>query len=199
MLSQIKNLVFDVGGVIILIKKINFVRFNKKLGLPPGTLENIVKTCSRRAVVDKNFDERRFFEKNFAHTLKWRDYNQILRLWFKTERLNARLIRWIQSKRKNYRIILLTNYTAALTWRLEKKFKIAHHFDQIFNSADIGITKPNPKIFKHLLKTIKAEVGECLFVDDQKKNIEVAKKLGFKTIWFRNNREFFARAERLGN
>ena len=198
MQGRIKNLVFDVGGVIILIGKINFIRFDKKLGLPAGTLENIVKTCSRRAVTDNRFDERRFFEKRFAGLLGWRDYNRILQLWFDTERLNTGLIRWIGSKRKNYRIILLTNYTVALTWRLKKKFRIAHYFDRIFNSVDIGITKPDPKIFKHFLKTIKAKAGECLFVDDQKKNIGAAKKLGFKTIWFKNNREFLAKARRLG-
>lgn len=197
MQKKIKNLIFDVGGVLIFIKKIKFSRFDKKFGLPRGTIKRILKASSKRIVVDKHFDEFLFFKKKFSHLLNWHDYYQILKRWFATERLNKWLIRWIECKRKTYRIILLTNYTAALEWRLEKKFRIAHHFDHIFNSANIGIAKPNPKIFRHLLKNIKTKAGECLFVDNKGKNIETAKKLGFQTILFKNNRQFRERVRKL--
>jgi len=197
MQSKIKNLIFDVGGVLIFIKKIEFSRLDKKFGLPRGTIKRIFKASSKRVVVDKHFDESIFFKQNFSHLLNWHDYHQILKQWLATERLNKWLVGWIKRKRKNYRIILLTNYTAALEWRLEKKFKIAHHFDHVFNSADIGIAKPNPRIFRHLLRNIKAKAGECLFVDNKEKNIETAEKLGFQTILFKNNRQFRERLRKL--
>lgn len=194
--KTIKNLIFDVGGVVIFIKKINFALLDRKFKLPAGTIERIIRACSRQAVINKNFNERIFFEKRFPRLLSWKNYYRILLEWFATERLNRWLIRWVERKRKTHRIILLTNYTAKLKWRLEKKFRIAHHFDSIFNSADIGIIKPNRGIFRYLLKNIKAKAGECLFVDDKEINIKTAKKLGFKTILFKNNQQFKKQARK---
>ena len=192
-----KNLIFDVGGVVIFIKQIDFARLDKKFNLRAGMLKSIIRICSKQVVVNRNFSERHFFEKRFSHLLNWQDYHQVLLKWFATEKLNRWLIRWIERNRENYRIILLTNNTARLKWRLEKKFKVAHHFDHVFNSANLGVRKPDPKIFKHLLKRAGAKARDCLFVDDKIENIKTARKLGFKTIWFKNNQQFLTQFKKL--
>lgn len=194
--TKIRNLIFDLGGVVVLIRPTDFAQPDKKFGLPRGTIRNIIKTCTRQAVKRRQFNERRFFEKRFSHLLPWKAYADILRRWFATEHVNAWLIRWIERKKKYYRIYLLTNQTGDLPLRLKKKYRIVRHFDRVFNSSEIGIAKPDPRIFRHLLRSLKVSAAECLLIDDKLKNILIADRLGFHTIIFKNNRQFAERVRK---
>lgn len=189
--QKIKNLIFDVGGVIILNKKINFLKFDKKFALPEGTVERIVMSCFRGKTADKNFNENLFFQKNFSSTLSWKNYQEIFKEIFESEKVNKSLLNWIKKRKKDCKIHLLTNNTAALNRLLKEKFKIDDLFDSVFNSAEIGLAKPDSKFFKYLLKTIKADSKECLFVDDKIENINTARELGFTAILFESNKKFF--------
>jgi len=115
---------------------------------------------------------------------------------FESERVNRTLVSWIQRKKKNYLICALTNNTAILNRLLKKKFKIYHIFDHIFNSAKMGLAKPDPKFFRYVLKKLKAKPKECLFFDNNPENTKTAKNLGFSTITFFNNRDFFKKIKK---
>ena len=198
MKQKIKNLIFDVGGVIILTKKVDFSKFDKMFSLRAGTMEKIVRTCFSKKMTDKDFDEKSFFEENFSHLLSWTDYQKILERIYKTEKTNKPLLNWIKKKKKTYKMFLLTNNTAALKPLLKEKFKIDHLFNFVFNSAEIGLAKPDPKLFEYLLKKIKTSPRECLFIDDKPENIEVARKIGFLSILFENNKKFLTKMRELG-
>jgi epoxide hydrolase-like predicted phosphatase len=116
---------------------------------------------------------------------------------FESERVNKFLTSWIRGKKKNYKICALTNNTAILNRLLKKKFKIYHIFDHIFNSAKMGLAKPDPKFFRYVLKKLKAKPKECFFIDNNPENIKTAKNLGFSTITFFNNRDFFKKIKKL--
>jgi len=194
---RIKNLIFDLGGVIILAERVNFSKFNKEFSLRRGTIEKIVKTCFNKKMIDKNFDERLFFKENFSRFLSWLDYQKILEKIHRTERVNKSLLNWIKKKKREYKIFLLTNNTVALNHLLKEKFKIKNFFDLVFNSAKIGLAKPDSKLFEYLLEKIGASSKECLFVDDNPKNIKSARNIGFLAILFKNNKEFLARIQEL--
>jgi epoxide hydrolase-like predicted phosphatase len=189
--AKIENLIFDIGGVIVLSKKIDFTKFDKKWSLPNGTVKKIVDICFKKMSLDKNFNLREYFKKNFSHLLSFEQYQKITNLLFQNERINKTLVSWIHRKRKKYITCLLTNNTAILKRLLKKRFKIFDDFDYIFNSADIGLSKPNPKFFKYVLKILQTTPQKCLFIDNNSINVEVAKNLGFNAILFTTNKEFF--------
>lgn len=58
--------------------------------------------------------------------------------------------------------------------------------DAFICSCDIGEIKPNPSIYKEMLKKLNLEPNEVVFIDDLKENIEGAKKIGIQTIQFTN-------------
>jgi len=189
--TKIKNLIFDIGGVVVLSKKVNFEKFDKKWSLPKGTVKEIIASCFEKMSLDKNFNLKKFFAKNFSHFLSFRQYQKVTNELFKRERVNKSLIHWIRKKKNKYTICLLTNNTAILKRLLKKKFKIYNNFDYIFNSAEIGLSKPDPKFFKYVLKKLKAKPKDCLFIDNNSRNIATAKNLGFFTIIFTTNKNFF--------
>lgn len=195
--TKIENLIFDIGGVVVLSKKIDFTKFDRKWSLPNGTVKKIVDTCFKKMSLDKNFNLRKYFKENFSHLLSFKQYQEVTNQLFKNERINKSLIRWVRKKKKKYVICLLTNNTAVLNRLLEKKFKIYQDFDYIFNSAEIGLSKPNTEFFKYVLKTLKTNPEQCLFIDDNLENIKTAKKLGFATVLFMNNEKFFEEIAKL--
>jgi putative hydrolase of the HAD superfamily len=51
--------------------------------------------------------------------------------------------------------------------------------------------KPNPRIYKLLIKKMKLVPSEIIFIDNQIWNINPAKKIGMQTILFKNNKQLF--------
>lgn len=66
----------------------------------------------------------------------------------------------------------------------EKKFGWDEIFDVEVLSGKHGIKKPDPKIYRILLKELGVKPQNCVFVDDQEENVSGARKLGIKGILF---------------
>jgi len=62
-------------------------------------------------------------------------------------------------------------------------------FDILVISGEIGMRKPEPRIFDHTLERLGLEAGECVFVDDLAANIEAAAALGFVGVLHRSYEE----------
>jgi 2-haloacid dehalogenase len=84
----------------------------------------------------------------------------------------------------NWPLYALTNWNS-------DKFKIAlgrydflGWFREIVVSGDVGLKKPDPQIFKLLLKRCGLDATSTLFIDDSAKNVASAESLGFKVIHF---------------
>ena len=56
--------------------------------------------------------------------------------------------------------------------------------DHILLSSELGVAKPDPKIYKILANTINCGYDEIVFVDDFIENVEAAKILGIRAIHF---------------
>lgn len=62
-------------------------------------------------------------------------------------------------------------------------------FDGLVFSAPLGLVKPNPEIFLHLLEKYGLKAQDCTFIDDNKDNIAAAKSLGINTYLFDGDAE----------
>jgi len=84
--------------------------------------------------------------------------------------------------KKNYRLLLLSNTDVMRFAFIRKKFPEIMIFDEYILSFEVGLMKPDPQIYREALKRAKAEVEECVFIDDMKENVEAASKLGINGI-----------------
>jgi len=100
-------------------------------------------------------------------------------------------------KKQGYKIAVLSDQ-----WFLSKEAlmpeKIYKNFDETIVSCDVGVRKPNQKIYQLAVKKLKVSPKEILFIDNQKWNILPAKKLGMNTILFKSNKQLFS-DEKWGN
>jgi HAD superfamily hydrolase (TIGR01509 family) len=78
----------------------------------------------------------------------------------------------------------LSNDLSEWAKKLRNRFKLGRYIRGFIISGDVGFRKPDPAIFQHLLKRIKVNAVDAVFVDDNLKNLDTANDLGFKTILF---------------
>jgi putative hydrolase of the HAD superfamily len=90
---------------------------------------------------------------------------------------------FLKSLRSLGPLVLLTNATSRLSADLEK-LGIGNAFDIIFNSSEIGLIKPDKKVFKKVCDGLKLNPSEAIFIDDTKANVEAATSVGLNGIHF---------------
>jgi len=98
---------------------------------------------------------------------------------------------------KKYRFYALTNWSAeSFPWALER-FNFLQWFDGIVVSGHEKIRKPYPEFYQILLNRYTVEPANALFIDDNSRNIEAAKKLGITSIHFQSPEQLKQDLERL--
>lgn len=94
-------------------------------------------------------------------------------------------IPWIkQLKEMGYQVVFLSNYSELLKRAKPEVLDFLPYMDGGVFSCDVKWIKPEPEIYQTLCELCHLTPEECLFVDDNLANIEMAKKLGFHAIAF---------------
>ncbi len=87
-------------------------------------------------------------------------------------------------KAKGMSVYALTNFSKEKFEVAYEKFEFFRLFDGIVVSAKEKLIKPNPAIFRLIAERYGLVPETTLFIDDNHKNIQTAKELGFQTILF---------------
>lgn len=84
-------------------------------------------------------------------------------------------------------LVALSNWSAETfpLVRAQEAYRFLDRFERIFLSGELGLIKPEPAIFEHLLSATGRRPETCLFIDDSAANIATAERLGFATHRFR--------------
>ncbi|PIZ01052.1 hypothetical protein COY62_00460 [bacterium (Candidatus Howlettbacteria) CG_4_10_14_0_8_um_filter_40_9] len=130
-----------------------------------------------------NDDEFNILIKNIVN--KYEDYKP---LWNALEKL-----------KEEYKLVIINNGTALTLPLFKKNFPINNIFELFVSSAIEGMRKPDKKIYLLTTSKLGIKPERCLFMDDNKENIETAKKLGMKTIYWENHNRGFAEFKKLLN
>jgi 2-haloacid dehalogenase len=87
-------------------------------------------------------------------------------------------------KDAGYELHALTNWSAETFPHARERFPFLTWFESILVSAEVGLIKPDPAIFQLLLERIGRTPAECIYIDDNPKNVAGAAALGFDAIAF---------------
>jgi len=199
--TKIKAIIFDIGGVL------QVGRYSKKPYKNHRTL-GVHNSVSKKLKLslDQYFDaidtsyadsiEGKIPEQDALETMAKNlkiSVKKLERLYLKEYKkhfkFNEQLFKQaLKLKKRSYKIAILSDQ-----WYLSKEalvnLKLKNNFNPIVISCDVGMRKPNPKIYKLIPKKLKISAKNCLFIDNQEWNIKPAKKLGMKTILFKNNKQ----------
>lgn len=79
-------------------------------------------------------------------------------------------------------LALLSNMPAAMSRRYAAKAVWPRYFSRLYFSGQLGMMKPDPRIFGHVATDLKARPADIVFIDDNALNIAAAKEQGFQTV-----------------
>lgn len=106
-------------------------------------------------------------------------------------KLNKRVFNLLLNLQKEgYEILFLSKNTSEQFDIGLKMFKVRKYFKNIINTFDLRIEKASPKTMKFVLKKFKVKPTEVVFIDDQDFNLVAPKKMGIKTILYKNYAQF---------
>lgn len=184
----IKAFVFDCGGVLLRNDDLSAYRaWEQRLGLEQGGLaERLWQGETWRLAELGKISEDEFWRR--TSDLLGLDDNgarDALRqdLW-ESWALDTQVLDVIDTIRQRYPVAILSNATDALEGMLAERYQVADRFAAILNSARLGVAKPDEAIFQIMLKRLKAEPSEVVFIDDRAENVAAAAALGMHVVWF---------------
>lgn len=194
---MIKNIIFDLGGVIINIDYNLTIKAFRELGIP--YFDQMFSKFQQDRVAD-NFEKGLISENDFRNHIRAAaninyDDETIDRAWnamlldFPPRRID--MLRKLKSEGFNLFLLSNTNsiHQRALQHDFEVQFGIA--FDNLFTRAyyshDTGMRKPEKEIFGKVLNEFELQPTETLYIEDSKQHTDVAQSLGIHCVLMQTN------------
>jgi FMN phosphatase YigB (HAD superfamily) len=103
-----------------------------------------------------------------------------------------------RSLKKNYSTGVLSSLRQESLEEEIKNLKGSDAFDVVRGVSDDGPIKPEPGAFSAVAQALGAELSEIVFVDDMMRNVESAKDLGIKAVFFENKQKLLEDFKDLG-
>jgi HAD superfamily hydrolase (TIGR01509 family) len=101
----------------------------------------------------------------------------------------------VRALRPPYRCSVLSNADVSLRGRLKDDLALDHLFDDVVVSAEVGMAKPRPEIFRLAADRLGLAPEACVFVDDWDKNVEAARAVGMQAVLHRVDQGHDLRAQ----
>ena len=186
--NSIKVILWDFGGVLTESPIKNFQKFENDNNY---NLNTIVKINSDNkyenawAKLEKNeisIEKFSILFKEEAKKFGIQNINTDKLLKCLNVKLNIKMVQLLQNVSKFYNCVCLTNNFKKMNSSNFEKIK--HNFSLIIESSKIRLRKPEIQIYKHVLKVLKVNAKEILFIDDLGINLKPARELGFHTYKF---------------
>jgi putative hydrolase of the HAD superfamily len=193
-MAATKNIIFDLGGVLLDIDYQKTIDAFEKLGVQH--FEAMFSQFKADALFEK-LETGHVSEADFYAAIKERTALQLtneeidnawnaLMLNFRTKSLEV-----LEKLAPDYSLYLLSNTNSIHLKYFKKIFTKATgkplldvYFAKTWYSNEVGLRKPGSEIFQFVLQEENLKAGETLFIDDTLINIETAENLGFKTHHF---------------
>ena len=195
-MKKIKNILFDLGGVLLTIDYLRTEKAFIDLGV-----KNFAELYSQQKasplfeqLETGEISNPDFYKQmRIASTIDLSN-DEIEKAWcamlgqFPAERLA-----WLEEMGFRYNVYLFSNTNRIHHEAFQKIYQQQtgkENFDDFFIKAwyshDLGMRKPYPKAYRKLLAIENLQADETLFIDDSEVNITGAQKAGLQTIWLQH-------------
>ena len=94
-------------------------------------------------------------------------------------------------KEKNYKLSILSNGTPSLLNQLVSNNNLENIFDDIFSIEEVGVFKPDSKVYEIPIKKYKIQKDEIAFLSANTWDVSGAGNFGYNSIWVNRNNGIF--------
>lgn len=191
LLSGIRNIVFDFGGVLVDLDRERCISAFENLGvnvrdaLGKYTQSGVFSSLEKGDITDEDFCDalRQIAGRPDVSDRKISDAWDEFLTGIPTERLEC-----LASLRDKYHLFLLSN-TNRIHWTLATNDLFLYHgltvdyyFEKMYLSYKMGMLKPSPEIYKAALADAHIAAEKTLFIDDSEANCKAAATEGMRVF-----------------
>ena len=195
---MIKTIVFDFGGVCFkggttsaLIENLYRLVDYGILDTSKEAIDELFReSCKREAWLCRtgqmscadywaNVSERLGVDQKMAEKLR--------EIWYSSYTTNDGMEQIVSGlkENENYRLVVFSGNIEDRIKYVDEKYGILDNFDDCLFSFDSGMDKTDGEFYeRQLLKAIGCEPGECVYIDDEQRYLDIARPLGINTILF---------------
>lgn len=204
---DIKAVIFDIGGVLLFgdeevkygHQNINVHReLSKKVGINLKRWFDLLGEHYSKAIKGELNKEQLFKELGKRLDLDPKKLEKMfIRAHRKYFKKNKKLLKFSKKLRKDYYVGILSDQAPVSKKVFLEKINM-EKFNPVVISCDIGMRKPEKKIYKYLKKELdnlaeknsdKIKYSEIVFIDNRDWNLKPARELGMQTVLFKNNKQ----------
>ena len=187
---MVKNVVFDLGNVLLDFNSDEIIAdYVKDEKLHQQISENIFNSKEwillDRGEITAKEATNRFIKRMPDKEKLVREIMDNWKHYLTPIQANVEVLNNIAQKPIN--LYVLSNFHKEAFEEVYEKYDFFNHFDGMIISYREKTVKPERKIYEKLINRYNLKPDTTLFIDDSERNIEAAKKLGFKTIHFNDN------------
>ncbi len=184
---MIKNIVFDISNVLVPFR---FKEYLAEKGFDTAMIKRIIKASAMTPYWTEYEKGKLTYEEAMAAFADTdpeieeelhKAYDSCSGIMGKYDYTQG----WIKTlKESGYKLYCITNFTPAGYEQCYDCISFIEEFDGCVFSFREGIAKPDPEIYRRLLKRYGLKPEECVFIDDTDENVFSAQKLGMAGIVF---------------
>jgi epoxide hydrolase-like predicted phosphatase len=196
----IRAMVFDFGSVLVKMGDEAPRRaLAERLGISLKELYRVIfdSDTAVRSMVGELTIEEHWLAVGAALGVTLAELPGIKAQFWAADLVNDELVDYIRTLRPKYKVGLLSNAWDDLRQVMRERFGFDGMFDDLVISAEVGLAKPDPRIFHLAITRLGVQPGEAVFVDDVLANVEAARGVGLNAIHYQGNPQLFEALERL--
>jgi putative hydrolase of the HAD superfamily len=190
--GAIEAVIWDLGGVILRTEDRRLrAAWEARLNLPEGELDKLVFAgeMGRKAALGQAQAEDVWRWVGGRLELGPDELERLQAEFWQGDQLDGALVQFIRELRRECRTALLSNAWPGMRQMIENEWGIADCFDDLFISAELGLAKPDPKIYRLALDRLDIPPARAVFVDDFIENVKAAAALGLRAIQFLSSKQ----------
>jgi len=182
----VRAIFVDLGGVLVRTEfQAPRQHLAERLGLE---YENVVKLVfegetSEQASLGRISEEEHWAAVMRRLRLPLSDADAVRNEFFAGDVVDRELLDHLRDLHETYKVGLISNAWSGLRpWIVKQKFDDV--FDAMIISAEVGLMKPDPRIFELALEKLGVTAPESIFLDDFKAHVDGAREIGIHAIQF---------------
>jgi epoxide hydrolase-like predicted phosphatase len=190
--SKIQAVYWDIGGVLVRTEdRQPRSSLAAQLGISYQELDELLWGGERgkKAQVGLISEEEQW--RHVCQVCGWSvdKASELKRAFFAGDRVDTVLAEYVRGLKTRYLTGVISNAISGAQKFLEEQARIADAFDHITFSYQVGVMKPDARIYQHALQGLNVQPQEAVFIDDFAHNVAGAREVGMHAIQFLNREQ----------
>ncbi len=197
---MIRAIFWDIGGVLVRTKDPGFRQnLAESVGMTYVALEELIWGGERGSLAQMGQISEAEQWKNACRVIGWSEdrAGELKSRFFAGDTVDINLADYIRRLRPRFHTGVISNAMDGARRFLVEEARIADAFDSLTYSFDVGVMKPNARIYHAALESNRLDPVNAVFIDDMEHNVLGARAVGMQSIRFLNPEQTISDLEAL--